>query len=636
MTITNILLTVVVLIIAGLAIFYYIKKQKEEQVETTVVVDDKTYTLDMMKEFVKKRLDEITKVNLYDIGLSEEELKRRKNKKYELKKALKGCTYGDVNDKKYVKELIYDLLVKEYGVDETNVSKAIPFDVPSLLTPQDKFDILIYMYKKDFGYEALTELIRKYNLAELKYLEGESKPSYVITSQEIEDIFEKEQMDLKFEDKLSVVVQRIYQHYKGYSSIDEIRDMNIDGISGGVSGLPESFLSQVAQTSSSDYLTQVSEHKVPRACDSIWIFFQGKSIRLAFLSFGTEAELKRVCQNIYKYNNPGQLSDTNGYKINEMKDGSRVVVVRPSFSETWAFFVRKFDVKRSTLEQWFKGEPGCDDSIALLKYLVKGARIISITGEQGCGKTTMLMGMIENIYETMNIRVQETAFELHLRKIYPTRNILTFRETDTISGQEGLDVQKKTDGSVNIIGEVATDPVASWMIQAAQVASKFTLFTHHAKTFPNLVTALRNSMLRTGVFKNEKTAEEQVVQVLNFDIHLKKDFKGKRYVERITECIPIESKNEYTYDHRNEKTLEGKFDKFFDNATQYFIKTTDKELYQYRNILEYVDGEYKITNPITDENLVEMRNNMDDTDREEFDKFVEKHWKKAKRARKTV
>ena len=636
MTITNILLTVVVLIIAGLAIFYYIKKQKEEQVETTVVVDDKTYTLDMMKEFVKKRLDEITKVNLYDIGLSEEELKRRKNKKYELKKALKGCTYGDVNDKKYVKELIYDLLVKEYGVDETNVSKAIPFDVPSLLTPQDKFDILIYMYKKDFGYEALTELIRKYNLAELKYLEGESKPSYVITSQEIEDIFEKENMDLKFEDKLSVVVQRIYQHYKGYSSIDEIRDMNIDGISGGVSGLPESFLSQVAQTSSSDYLTQVSEHKVPRACDSIWIFFQGKSIRLAFLSFGTEAELKRVCQNIYKYNNPGQLSDTNGYKINEMKDGSRVVVVRPSFSETWAFFVRKFDVKRSTLEQWFKGEPGCDDSIALLKYLVKGARIISITGEQGCGKTTMLMGMIENIYETMNIRVQETAFELHLRKIYPTRNILTFRETDTISGQEGLDVQKKTDGSVNIIGEVATDPVASWMIQAAQVASKFTLFTHHAKTFPNLVTALRNSMLRTGVFKNEKTAEEQVVQVLNFDIHLKKDFKGKRYVERITECIPIESRNEYTYDHRKEKTLEGKFDKFFDNATQYFTKTTDKELYQYRNILEYVDGEYKITNPITNENIVEMRNNMDDSDREEFDQFIEKHWKKVKKERKTI
>jgi pilus assembly protein CpaF len=238
------------------------------------------------------------------------------------------------------------------------------------------------------------------------------------------------------------------------------------------------------------------------------------------------------------------------------------------------------------------------------------------------------MAMIENIYETMNLRITETAFELHLRKIYPTRNILSMRETETISGQACLDVQKKTDGTVNIIGEVATDPVASWMIQSAQVASKFTLFTHHAKTFPDLITALRNSMLRAGVFKDEKTAEEQVVQVMNFDIHLVKDFRGRRYIERVTECIPVENKNEYTFDHRKEKTLEGKFDKFFDNATYYFTKTTNRQLYTYRNVLEYVDGAYVITNPITSTNLREMRNNMDESDVEEFDRFIEKHWGK--------
>ena len=232
MTITNILLMALVIGIAIFVVYYYIKKKKEEKVEETINVDDKTYTLDKMKEFVKKRLDEITKVNLYDIGLSEEELKRRKNKKYELKKALKGCTYGDVNDKKYVKELIFDLLAKEYGVTETNISKAIPFDIPSLLTAQDKFDILIYAYKKEFGYEALTEMIKKYDLAELKFLEGETKPSYVITEDEISEIYEKENISLSFADKLAVVVQRIYQHYKGYSSIDEVRDMNIDGVSG--------------------------------------------------------------------------------------------------------------------------------------------------------------------------------------------------------------------------------------------------------------------------------------------------------------------------------------------------------------------------------------------------------------------
>ena len=595
-------------------------KEKEERSET----DDKTYTLKKMIEFIKRRLDEITKVNLYDLGLSEEELKRRKNKKYELKKALKGCTFGDVNDKKYVKELIFDLLSREYGVDETNISKAIPFDIPSLLNPQDKFDIILYMYKKDFGYEALNEIIKKYNLAQLKYTAGEAKPSYVITSEEISEIYERENFNLTFEDKLMVVVQRIYQQYKGFSSIDEIRDMNIDGISGGVSGLPESFLSQAAQ-GDANYITQVNDHKVPRSCDSIWIMYHGISIRLAFLSFGSESELKRVCQNIYKYNNPGQLSDSNGYKINEMKDGSRVVVVRPSMSESWAFFVRKFDVRRATLEQLIRFE-GKEDAIALLSYLVKGARIVSLTGEQGCGKTTMLMAMIENIYDTLNVRVQEMAFELHLRKIYPTRNILSLRETETVSGQEGLDVQKKTDGSVNIIGEVATDEVASWMIQAAQVASKFTLFTHHAKTFPDLVTALRNSMLRTGVFTNEIVAEQQVVSVLNFDVHLVKDFRGNRYIERVTECIPVEDVNDYDYDQRKEKTLEGKFEKFADNATRFFTKETNKELFKYVNIMEYQDGKYVITNKISNKNIQQMFINMDETDSQNFRKFVLDHW----------
>ena len=634
MTLFNILLIILVFIIAIILLLYYINKNKNAEVETEVEKDDKTYTIDVMREYVKKRLDEITKVNLYDIGLSEEELKRRKNKKYALKKALKGCTYGDINDKKYVKELISDILEKEYGVDETNISRAIPFDVPSLLSSQDKFDILLYMYKKEFGYEALTELIKRYNLASLKYLQGETKPSYVITAEEIDEIYEKERFILNFRDKLEVVVQRIYQHYKGYSSIDEIRDMNIDGVSGGVSGLPESFLNQVAQSGAGDYIEQVAEHKVPRACDSIWIFFQGKSIRLAFLSFGSESELKRVCQNIYKYNNPGQLSDTNGYKINEMKDGSRVVVVRPSMSETWAFFVRKFDVKRATVEQWTGDMQGKEKAIDLLKYLVKGARIVSITGEQGCGKTTLLMGLIENIYETMNLRITETAFELHLRKVYPTRNILSMRETDTISGQECLDVQKKTDGSVNIIGEVATDPVASWMIQSAQVASKFTLFTHHAKTFPDLVTALRNSMLRAGVFKNEKTAEEQVVQVLNFDIHLKKDFRGRRYIERVTECIPIKDTSEYNYDYRTEKNMDDKWVKFFDNATTYFSKVTEQKLYVYQNVLEYIDGEYQLTNKISDHNINDMRANMDETDAVEFDKFIEENWGKTVKSKR--
>ena len=73
MTIVNILLTLVVLVAAGAGIMYLIKKKQDAPTDTKMNVDDKTYTIEKMQQFIKKRLDEITKVNLYDIGLSEEE-----------------------------------------------------------------------------------------------------------------------------------------------------------------------------------------------------------------------------------------------------------------------------------------------------------------------------------------------------------------------------------------------------------------------------------------------------------------------------------------------------------------------------------------------------------------------------------
>ena len=42
--------------------------------------------------------------------------------------------------------------------------------------------------------------------------------------------------------------------------------------------------------------------------------------------------------------------------------------------------------------------------------------------------------------------------------------------------------------------------------------------------------------------------------------------------------------------------------------------------------MEYVNDGYVITNKISEQNLREMRSNMDETDQEAFDKFVEENW----------
>ena len=178
----------IIFILIGLliAFFVYLFTRKDSHEDVSTSFSNKTYTVEHMTDFIKHRLDEITRTNLYDIGLSEEELRRRKSKKYELKKALKGY----VNDKKYIKDLIFDLLHREYGVNQMNITSAIDFDNTEKLTTIDKFDILLYMYKQQYGYNALSELITKYHLDDLKTVYGASTPSYVITPEEIDDIFE--------------------------------------------------------------------------------------------------------------------------------------------------------------------------------------------------------------------------------------------------------------------------------------------------------------------------------------------------------------------------------------------------------------------------------------------------------------
>ncbi|MCR5792016.1 MAG: Flp pilus assembly complex ATPase component TadA [Lachnospiraceae bacterium] len=455
----------------------------------------------------------ILKESPYEYGLSREQVEERIKVKRLLRRALKECSVGDLPSKVYLKDYIKDLLIREFGITEENIHVYLPFHNVLELTAQDKFEILLYLYQQDYGLDALSVLISDYQLDRQKVLE-DGGAYYEISAEDIDEIYDNSRIiTLNFTDKLNILVQRIYQQYKGNGVIDEIRDMHIDGVSGGASGV-----------------------------DSIWLFFKGKSIRLSFLSFGSEKELIRVCREIYRYNSPAQLSEQKGYIVNEMKDGSRVTVARPPFCESWSFFIRKFDtLLQQGLDRLITDEQGWIPT-ELMKWLVKGQRVIGVTGEQGAGKTTLLMALIRYIDPLYNLRIQEMAFELHLRKIYPTRNIVTFRETDTITGQEGLDFQKKTDGAVNILGEVATAPVCCWMIQMSQVASAFTMFTHHGKTTENLILAFRNALLKEGAFRDEGAAISQVVEAINIDIHLRKDKSGHRYIERINEIVPIDAK----------------------------------------------------------------------------------------------
>ena len=104
--------------------------------------------------------------------------------------------------------------------------------------------------------------------------------------------------------------------------------------------------------------------------------------------------------------------------------------------------------------------------------------------------------------------------------------------------------------------------------------------------------ALRNSLLKTGVFADEAVAEQQVTAVLHFNVHMNRTRDGKRYVERVTECVPL----------------------------------ADQRTFMNRDIAVWRDGIYVPLEPLSVQMSMQMMERMNDNDRQRFLDFQQTYW----------
>lgn len=478
-------------------------------------------TAEQIRSYVKSA------IRRYLEGESGKGLPKGERKKYEvqiqqLRYALRACVYGDGGEKAYVKHFIMRELQGlhlSFGERE----RLLPVSIPDRLTPKQKFDILLYCYMKQYGKEGFMQLCTFHCLP--GEVQREDGTYYEITEEDIQRIYEKERPVLSNREVLELICDGIYEGF-GHGIIDRLRDCRLEGISGGVSGLPERFFR---------YENEVQgDYTGNHAYDSVFVMIHGITVRLSFLSFGSEQELRRVIKSLLRYEALGELSYYNPYLVNDMKDGSRVFACRPPFSETWAFFIRKFDsTEEKKPEELLVGD-GAEEVIGALKYFVGGGLHIAISGAQGSGKTTLLKALVRYINPKYNLRIEESVFELWMRKEFPKRNILTFRETESVDATEGLDAFRKTDGNCLMMGEVSSIRAAALMIELSQVSEQ-QLFTHHAMSTDKLLGYFKNALLRTGTYSDERMAKEQVAEALDIHILCEKDLQGNRYVKEIVE-----------------------------------------------------------------------------------------------------
>ena len=126
------------------------------------------YGIPYLVQEVNLTFENILNKNLAELNLNKLETQKREKIKSLIRKNLRSCSLGDIGAKEYIKDYIKEILQKNLGIKGETIDLVIPFNNSSLLSKQDKFEILLYIYKKQYKYDALTMLIETYQLTEVK------------------------------------------------------------------------------------------------------------------------------------------------------------------------------------------------------------------------------------------------------------------------------------------------------------------------------------------------------------------------------------------------------------------------------------------------------------------------------------
>lgn len=475
-----------------------------------------------------------------ELYLNREETLKREKQQARLKTAIREACLGDAGDREYLKEYIKDFLQKKMKVTSENINRFIRFNAPYMMSAQDKFEHMYECYSEKYGNRSFAVMARDFGWAEGMGQVPKDTP-YCITEKEVEKAYDDMRPGGSFTERLEVLAQRIYQRLYGHDCADIlIMDESVDGVSAGVGGR-----SRVEY----DYMKELNDERreKPQSMnyETVYCVLHGKLIRMGFLSFEKEENLKRVVKNIYRYNIRTNLSRKNPVIHGTLKNGSRIVAARPPVSDGWVFYLRKFKSSDARRIDTLIIHKNGDTVIELLKLITGGELNFCISGPMGGGKTTLLKSLVGFMNPKYTIRVAESSFELNLNNVYPERNIHMMQERGDFTIYDIITGTKKMDTDILIVGEVNEPKIAGAYVQVAQSGSRMAVTTLHHETTDKLIEYLRNALVSELGINDVRIAEKQVVDILNFDIHMVHDVDGNFYIERITEIIPETTDNMY-------------------------------------------------------------------------------------------
>lgn len=569
-------------------------------------VDKSKFTFDALKEYTENAFKKY--LNTTEAG-TEEERKKEQQRKDVLRQSTDCCYAGTVKERQFVKQFIMrlltgqiDIFIENYGDKGVNITPqnykyVFPWDNPYRLPTHVKFLGILYYWQNQYGTDAFDYVVTKYKLNRLRdipVLQGDDKltKGIFIDSKDIDAIFEGEKIIFTYELAMEVLVQLIYEEYKGNGCIDELLYQNIDDVGIGLSGL-QSDVEPI----------HLRGRKVKKAYDGVWVKYRGILMHLTFLSFHSFSNLRRVVTQLVAYDMQGAFSEKDGYKMGYGKDGSRRTSVITPFAENPAAWVRKFTAKNMTNRQLITGNGsldigGVDSLIAVEKALVQGGATIPICGPQGVGKTTALEALTEYIQNWYAIRMIESEFEARIRWRYPEKNILTV-QTPVITPEQAYEFSLRTSGDIYIVSEVRSDEMMVNITRTANRGGRSVMFTYHPNKPRATVIEVANSLIRQKLYTSLKDAMYTTLEVIKCCVHIEIDMERHCRYYNIYEYIPAEVKLDQSFlGLSGDKRIEA----FMQTQFNYFQKSIGDEYFEVVPIITFdkESNSYKFNNTISD------------------------------------
>lgn len=592
-------------------ITFFIWKKRSGEMSELVIAGSNSF-----EKLVKIVLTDCTEIIKLDRGLVYKDVEyeaSRKNKE-RVAEALKQCVYGEENAKRTVISTMRDIIAKHLP-DLESCNKIIDFTNLEVLTPEQKFEIIIYELRKEYGKDVIKELNKIYNFTEPRVIHEGKVPRREFDYKLIDKIFEEQvpYNELNYEQALDMLSIFVYQNSKGFGKIETLRELAIDGLELGTVGAIRYRM-----------LGENPDYVIERSCS---IQIEAQWIHFSFIDFGSVDEIKRLIINISNVEGSEALTVKKPLKVVDSYDGSRITAIRPDVGATWGLFMRSFSAGIVRVPQWLDKPEIHNWEIVdrLLYFLAQSDQNVAFTGQQNTGKTTLMKGYIE-YFKYVNIRVLEMAFELNLNEIYPDRNVFCVKPTEWATSTEVQDVLKKTDGYLSMVGEIAEDIVAANAMKFGLVASASTIFSHHGIDYRGLIDGITGSLLSCGMYKDYDIAQQLVLDVIKHNVHL--DFMGKhRVVDYIEEIVKGDVVVPYPTVKKSGDIIEA-IDQSTAMNRENYQRTTDRVRYSRKEIIKFNKKTmtYEAREWYSPERFEDILRKMPEHLQSEFIEFFKENW----------